>query len=184
MRAMLLLVFAIVLGYLLLRKWRWKNALDPADKSKGFRPSLGFTRLDGMESLSLLLKNGSKTHIWAEEIEIFLTDLVANDQTAEPSYNRIQKIRQMVAPGDMLPISLAEVIYKAAGEPQRKHSSVLSSVVRYRIGEKWLEKNLENYRIQMIGLTASGIHRERKLVQPFQPQEKSNHPQAIAAKVK
>ena len=68
----------------------------------------------------------------------------------------------MVSSGDTLPISLAEVIYKAAGEPQRKYSSLLFSVLRYRVGEEWFEKELEACRIQMLGLTVSDVRRERK----------------------
>src|SRR5271170_2644867 len=107
MRATFLLVLAIALGYLARRMWRRRNRRDPADRSAGFRPRIGFTRLDGMESLSLLLANGSKKYIWAEEIEIFLSGLTAEEQTAEPSCHEIQKIRQMVPSGDMVPISLS-----------------------------------------------------------------------------
>jgi len=183
-RAIVLLVFLVVLGYAALRVWlRSSDARDSKNRSDGFRPRIGFTRLDGMESLSLLIENETRTHIWAEEIEITLSDLVAVSQTAEPSFHEIQKIRQVVQPGDMLPISLAGAIYKAAGEPQRKHSSVLSSVIRYRIGEKWFERNLDSYKIQMIGLTASGVQRQRKAVQcSKQSSGKSQPMQAKAAK--
>jgi hypothetical protein len=184
MRATFLLVFAIALGYTALRIWRGRKVPDPMDKSGGFRPRIGFTRLDGMASLSLLLANRSKTHVWAEEIEIFLSSLSADQQTAKPSSHEIQKIRQMVSPRDTVPISLSEVIYKAAGDPQRKYSCVLSSVLRYRIGEERLEKKMENYRIRMIGLTASGVHRERKPVQPFQTQEKPQDVPAVATRLK
>jgi hypothetical protein len=183
-RATFLLVFATALGYSLLRYWRRRNAPDPTDRSAGFRPCIGFTRLDGMASLSLLLANGSKKNVWAEEIEIFLSGLSAEEQTAQPSFHEIQRIRQMVPPGDTSPISLSEVIYKAAGDPQRKYSCVLSSVVRYRIGEEWFEKKMENYRLQMLGLTASGIHRERKPVPPFQPLDRSRNLPAVAARLK
>jgi len=85
----------------------------------------------------------------------------------------------------MLPISLAGVIYKAAGEPQREHSSVLSSVIHYRIGEKWFESNLDNYKIQMIGLTASGLQRQRKAVQSSKQLSGESQPiQAMAAKAR
>jgi hypothetical protein len=182
--ATLFIVFAIVLGYTVLRFWRRRNASVLADRSAGFRPTIGFTRLDGMASLSLLLANGSKRNIWAEEIEIFLSALTAEEQTALPSFHEIQKIRQMVTPGDTSPISLSEVIYKAAGDPQRKYSCVLSSVLRYRIGEERFEKKMENYRLQMLGLTASGIQRERKPVPPFLPQGKSQDVPAVAAELK
>ena|SRR5579863_2464608 len=184
MRATFLLVFAIALGYTVLRIWRRRNGPDPMDRSAGFRPRLGFTRLDGMASLSLLLANESKKDVWAEEIEISLSGLSAEEQTAESTCHEIQTIRQMVRSGDMLPISLCEAIYKAAGDPQRKYSCVLSSVLRYRIGEEWLEKNMENYRIRMIGLTASGIARARESVRPFQTRHRSQDVPATAIKIK
>ena len=126
-----------------------------------------------MASVSLMLANESEEPVWVEEIEIHLTNLVANAQAVEPSLQEIKKIRQMVPPDDMLPVSLAQTIYKAAGNPQRKYSCVLSSVLRYRIGEKWAEKTMTNYKIKMAGLTADSIGRERKHVPPFPPLNKS-----------
>jgi hypothetical protein len=184
MRATFLLVFVIALGYTVLRIWRGRNVPDPMDKSGGFRPRIGFTRLDGMASLSLLLANGSKKNVWAEEIEIFLSGLSAEEQTAQPSFHEIQKIRQMVIPGDTSPISLSEVIYKAAGDPQRKYSCVLSSVLRYRIGEDRFEKKMETYRLRMLGLTASGIDREREPAHPYQAEDKPRDVPALAIKLK
>jgi hypothetical protein len=182
--ATFILAIAIAAVYAALHIWRnWKRP-DPLDRSEGFRPRLGFTRLDGMASLSLLLANGSRNYVWVEEIEIFLSALSADQQTARPSCHEIQKIRQMIPPGDTLPTSVSEVIYKAAGDPQRQYSCVLSSVLRYRIDAEQFEKKLENYRVHMIGLTASGIHRERKPVPPFQPQENSQDVPAMAEKLK
>ena len=184
MLILLSLALAFALGYIALLLWRRRNRADPTAKSKGFRPRIGFTRLDGMASISLLLANKSKNYVWAEEIEIFLSGLIAEEQTAEPSCHEIQKIRQMIAPGDLLPISLAGAIYKAAGDPQRKYSCVLSSVLRYRIDKEWGENTMENYKVRMIGLTASGIHRERKPIPPFPTREKTRDYSAIEAKLK
>ncbi len=184
MRASFVLLLAIALAYGALRVWRKKKGGEAANKNSGFRPGIGFTRLDGMASLSLLLANDSKRHVWAEEIEIFLSDLSAEQQTAEPSFRGFQKIRQTVRSGDMLPISLCEAIYKAAGDPQRKYTCVMSSVLRYRIGEEWFEKKMENYRIRMVGLTISGIHRERKPVPPIESQEQPRDLPALAMKLK
>jgi hypothetical protein len=133
-----------------------------------------------MESLSLLLENRFHKYVWAEEIEISLADLVANNQTTEPTLRGTKKILQMVSPGDTLPISLAEAIYKAAGEPQRKHSSVLSSVLRYRVGDEWFEKQLDVYRIQMMGLTASDVRRDRKSVHKIPSTEKPKEAAVVA----
>jgi hypothetical protein len=76
------------------------------------------------------------------------------------------------------------VIYKAAGNPQRRYSCVLSSVLRYRIGEEQFEKKMETYRLRMLGLTASGISREREPVHPIQAQDKSLDVPALATKLK
>lgn len=171
--AILLIIFVIALAYTAVRMRRRKKDAEHSDIHFGFRPRIGFSRLDSMESLSLLLENGFHKYIWAEEIQISLTDLVANNQTAEPTLHGTKKILQMVAPRDTLPISLAETIYKAAGEPQRKHSSLLSSVLRYRVGEQWFEKQLDIYRIEMMGLTASDARRERKATEKVPAQQKS-----------
>jgi hypothetical protein len=184
MGATFAVIFAIAFGYAALRFWRGRHSSDPTDQSNGFRARIGFTRLDGMESLSLLLANGTRKYVWAEEIEIFLSSLTAEEQTAEPSFHEIQKIRQMIAAGDTLPISLSQVIYKAAGDPQRKYSCVLSSILRYRVDEETSEIKMENYRLQMLGLTASGISRERKPVQSFLPREKSSDAPAVVTKQK
>lgn len=182
-RAIILIVFCIALGYALPGYWWRRNTRDAADKKSGFRPRIGFTRLDGMVSLSVLLENESTRSVWAEEIEILLSDLSAEEQASVPSHHEIQKTRQMVRSGDMLPISLCEAIYKASGNPQRSYSCVLSSVLRYRIGEEHFVRTLQNYRIRMKGLTVTSVHRECKPVPPFQAQESSQEVPA-AAKLK
>ena len=179
-----LIVCAVALGYAVLYFWRRRNLPEQTEKGAGFRPRIGFSRLDGMVSLSLLLENRSSEYVWAEEIEIFLSGLTAQTRQRNPSFREVQKVRQMVRSGDTLPISLSQVIYKAAGDPQRKYSCVMSSILRYRIGEQRLEKHMETYRLQMLGLTASGIQRERKPVPPFQPLEKSQDLPAAATELK
>jgi hypothetical protein len=180
--SILSIVIVFASGYTALRIWRQKKASTQNDKHPGFRPRIGFSRLDGMESLSLLLVNGFHQHVWAEEVEIFLSELVANNQTAKPNLKGTQKIRQMVGRGDTLPISLAEVIYKAAGEPQRNYTCLLSSVLRYRVGEEWYEKQLETCRVQMLGLTVSDVRRERNAVQIPPTPEKSKEVATIESK--
>ena len=175
-------VFSVVLGYIVWRLRRQENSFGLRERNSGFRPQIGFTRLDGMVSLSLLLENESSEYVWAEEIEIFLSGLKAEQQATEPACQGIQNIRQMVRSGDTLPISLCEAIYKAAGNPQRKYSCLMSSVLRYRIGEEWFEKKMENYKIRMIGLTVADVHRERKTVPSIQPLDKSRDVSALAIK--
>lgn len=155
--------------------WRRKNNEDAPANRKRFRPALGFTRLDGGESLSLLLTNDSSERVWVEEIELSLSGLKADQQTSEATCHGIQKILQAVRSGDMLPVSLAQAIYNAAGSPQRRYSCLLSSVVRYRIGEESFEKTMDSYRIQMNGLKASRVYREGKsspaVPLPVKPEE-------------
>jgi len=177
------LVVAIGLGYSILLLWRRKSARSSTNPGGGFRPKIGFTRLDGMASLALLLSNHSKAFVWVEEVEIFLADLRTDEDQAasEPSCTATLKIRQMLRPQDAVPISLAASLYKAAGEPQRRYSCVLSSIVRYRIGEEWSEKNLDVYRVQMMGLIAARLRRERGFVPQQKTRDKSPDPRGSGA---
>jgi hypothetical protein len=166
-RAAILLLLSGAVVYFVLRIWHGKTGARKRRKEVDFRPSIGFARQDGFKSVALLLMNKSHIHVWTEEIEIALTELSANQQTSEATCREIHKIRQTVSPNDMLPISLVETIYMAAGKPQRKYSCVMSSVVRYRAGEKWFEEPMIAYRLRMIGLTVAGIRRERKATFDF-----------------
>ncbi len=166
LRSIAPLAMTVVPAYAAIYLWRRRFARRSPSTRDGFRPKVGFTHLDGMASLALLLSNNSDKFVWVEELEIFLSDLKAHEQVAEPSCNETLKIRQMAPPHDMVPISLVASIYKAAGEPQRRYSCVLFSIVRYRIGEEWFERELEAHRIQMIGLVASTVRRERGFVPP------------------
>jgi len=173
-RAFLLLLLTGALAYSGLRIWR--NNVGPRRRRTGvdFRPSVGFSWQDGFNSVALLLANKSSTDVWAEEVEIALTGLSANQQTSEASCHEVRKILQSVSPHDLLPISLMETIYTAAGKPQRDYSCVLSSVVRYRVGEEWFEEPMHSYKLKMIGLTVSGIRRERKFAYDFKSHDKPN----------
>jgi hypothetical protein len=167
--------------YVALRIWRSRESSGARDKDVDFHPAIGFTRLDQWKSVALLLENRSDERVWTEEIEIALTDLVANQQASEASCHGIQKVHQNVPKRDMLPISLVETIYQAAGRPQRKYSCVMSSIVRYRAGEKWYEEPMKTYRLRMIGLTVAGIRRENKTVHQFKSRDNSQGLQATDA---
>jgi hypothetical protein len=161
-----------------------KNKRDRATEESGvdFRPSIGFTRLDGWASLAILLANESESSVFVEEIEIVLAELIAEDQTSDATCQNIQKIRQTVPPKDMLPFSLVQGIYEAAGRPQRKYSCVMSSSIRYRVGEEWFERAMEPYRLKMAGLTVAHNHREPWTKSKFKRQEKAVHPRMAGAK--
>ena len=171
-RALVLLLPTGALVYVALRIRRGKAGPRKRRDGIDFRPSIGFARQDGFKSVAVLLTNKSRAHVWTEEIEISLTELSANEQTTEASCHEIHKIRQTVSPRDLLPVSLVEAIYTASGKPQRKYSCILSSVVRYRVGEKWFEEPMPAYRLSMIGLTVAGIRRERKSAYDFKTQGK------------
>lgn len=171
-RALILLLPAGAFVYVALRIRRSMSGRGKQRSDVDFRPSIGFARQDGFKSVALLLTNKSRTHVWTEEIEIALTELSANQQTSEATCHEIHKILQTVSPQDLLPISLVETIYTAAGRPQRKYSCVMSSMVRYRVGEKWFEEPMPAFRLRMIGLTVAGIRRERKAAYVFKTQDK------------
>jgi hypothetical protein len=171
---LLLLLGALVYVFARSRRGRAKSA--QRRNGVDFRPNIGFARQDGFKSVAILLDNKSRTPVWTEEIEIALTELTANQQTADATCHETHKIRQTVGPGDLLPISLVETIYVAAGKPQRKYSCVMSSLVRCRVGERCFQKTMPAYRLKMIGLTVAGIRRERHSTYVFasqdQPQDK------------
>jgi hypothetical protein len=176
-----LIVISFALAYAAMRLRRSVKGPETVDSVSGFRPRIGFSASDGMQSISLLLENESPASIWVEEIEIVLRNLVASHQATEPPCHESLRIRQLVGPGDALPISLAGAIYKAAGKPQREYSCGLSSVLRFRVGENSFEQALEDSRIHMIGLTASGIRRELKRTPALQPAQQPEEPHGIAA---
>ncbi len=169
MYAFALLASAGAVAYFAMRFRRGKSDPRVRVKEFDFRPSIGFARQDGWKSVALLLKNEADVPVWAEEIEIGLTGLVATRQASEPSCHEVLKIRQNVRPHDLLPLSLVETIYQAAGRPQRRYSCVLSSIVRYRVGEKWFEEPMQSYQLKMKGLTVANIRHERKITYSFQP---------------
>jgi hypothetical protein len=173
-----------VLVYFAVRIWTHKSDGSANDTGVDFRPSIGFTHMDGWASLALLMVNKSERNVWAEEIEIVLTDLIADDQTSEATFRETQKIRQAVQPRDMLPVSLMETIYRAAGKPQTSYSCVMSAVVRYRVGEKWFERPLQPYKLKLAGLTVVSNHRERWTKSKFKPQEKQQDPHSVSTKSK
>ena len=161
-RTLLLLIAAGILLFSILNLWRSRFGAGNRGNGVNFYPNIGFTKLDGFRSVALLLENKSDEPVWTEEVEIALSELRANQQSSEPTCREVHKVRQTVTPTDLLPISLVETIYSAAGRPQRKYSCLLSSVVRFRVGEKWFEEQLPAYRLKMVGLTVESVRPERK----------------------
>lgn len=169
-RALVLLLLIAGLVYFIARIRRGSPRRKKRRDGVEFRPSIGFAWQDGFQSVALLLANKSEIPVWAEEIEIGLTGTVADQQTSEATCHEVHKILQYVGADDVLPISLVETIYTAAGKPQRKYSCVMSSVVRYRIGEELVVESLPAYGLRMVGLTVAGVRRERKSAYEFKTQ--------------
>src|SRR5579872_4808024 len=80
-----LLLLAAGLAYLAVRLRRRGNTRGGISREVEFTPAIGFTRLDGGRSVAVLLENRSRERVWVEEVEIALTDLVADDQVSEAS---------------------------------------------------------------------------------------------------
>jgi hypothetical protein len=175
------LLLAGALCYFAFRIWRGK-VNRASDTGIDFHPTIGFARQDAFKSIAVLLFNKSDDIVWTEEIEIVLTELEANQQATTASCHEVLKIRQAVPAHDMLPISLVETIYNAAGRPQLRYSCVMSSVVRYRAGEEWFEEPMKIYRLKMAGLTVSGARQDSKAGHTFKPQEKPLDLQAVDTK--
>ena len=174
------LLLAGALFYFAFRIWRGK-ANRTSSLGTDFHPSIGFARQDAFKSIAILLFNKSDDAVWTEEIEIVLTELVANQQAATPSCHEVLKIRQAVPAHDMLPVSLVETIYNAAGRPQLRYTCVMSSMVRYRVDEEWFEEPMKIYRLKMAGLTVSGVRQDRKAGHKFIPQQKPQDPQSTSS---
>lgn len=129
--------------YLALRVRRRKNGLPLGDSGTNCRPSISLTHMDGWASLAILLLNNSDGKVWAEEVEIILPDLIANEQVSEASCRGILKIRQAIPALGVVAVSHIETISKAAGEPQRRHSCLLSSIVRFSVVEGSFEETMQ-----------------------------------------
>ncbi len=131
-----------------------------------------------------MLDTRSDSKVWTEAIEIVLTHLVANDQTTEASCHEIQKIHQTVGRHDLVPVSLVGTIYKAAGNPQRKYSCLMSSILRYKVDEKMYERPLAPHTLKMAGLTVVSERREGWAKSEFKPAQKAHHPPIAGTKSK
>lgn len=177
-----ILVVAVALIFFVLRVRRQRNNQHLKDAGGAFRADIGFSDVDGMASLALLLSNNGETDVWVEEVEIFLTDLDAGYQAARQSCHEIQPIRERLEAGDKSSFSLSAAVYKASGECQRWYSFVLSSVVRYRIGQQWVEKNLNAYQVEMIGFITTSLRRERKRRRTLQSENKPRDDLVVGAK--
>jgi hypothetical protein len=141
----------------LFRRWRAKPA--PGGFQIDFSAGLRVFPDDGWVYLELLLVNRSNVSVWVEEAAIVLSELEANWQTSVSTGQGRHEILQNIRPNDTLSVSLVGAIYEAAGKPQGTYSCTVFTDVRYRVGDEWLNKTLEGYRVEMAALTVFRLRR-------------------------
>lgn len=144
----------------LFRPWRKTNP-QPEGFQIDFSARLRLFREDDWAYLELLLVNHSNVTVWVEEATIVLSELEANWQTSIATGQTKHKILQNIGPNDTLGVSFVGSIYEAAGKPQGKYSCVVFTDVRYRVGDEWLNKTLDVYRVEMAALTVFRLRRSR-----------------------
>ena len=144
----------------LFRRWR-KPSGDPEDGQIEFWARLKDFREDGWVSPELLLENHSEVTVWVEEASITLSELEANWQTTSSTGQAIHPIRQNIAPGDTLSLSIARAIYDAAGRPQGPYSCLVLTNVRYSVFDEWRNVQLETCCIEMAALAVVNFRRAR-----------------------
>jgi hypothetical protein len=156
----------------LFRWWR-KTRTESEYIENDFAPKLRINRYDDRVILELLLVNGSSVTAWVEEAKVVLTDLEVIWQTSIPTGQARREIRQNVRANETLALDLARAIYYAAGRPQGTYSCLVCIDVRYRIGDKWFNKTLETYKMEMFGLNARGLRRSRWYEKRVRPSRRS-----------
>jgi hypothetical protein len=115
-------------------------------------PKIEITENDRWFSLNLLLVNRSNIRIWAEEATVALADLDATSQTSIATGQAIHIIRQPIGPQETLALSLAQSVYEAAGNPQGTYNCIISTTIRLRSGDRWLERVDQQRRLEMRAL--------------------------------
>jgi hypothetical protein len=150
-----LLFAGAALAYWAIRRWL------PKVSEFDFEPELSITRKNGWAFLDLVLVNNSRVPIFAESATFAVADLDADFQGAPASAEQNLQIREEIAAGEVLRISLVETVYLAAGKPQGEYSFLISGSIRYRAENNWYEIALQTYRVRMIALTAVRLLRMR-----------------------
>jgi hypothetical protein len=130
-------------------------------------PTLEITENNGWVSLNLLLVNRSNVRIWAEEATIALANLEATLQASIARGQATRIIRQPIGPQEALALSLAEAVYTAAGNPQETYSCIISTTIRLRSGDRWLERMDQQRRLEMRALVPVLLRPLKKHEQPI-----------------
>lgn len=142
-------------------RWGHKSNTPPQAIQNDFAPRLAISHSDGWDSLDLQLVNRSNVTLWVEEATVLLTNLEADLQGSLATGNEKHKIRQPVGAHFTLSMSLAGIVYEAAGRPQGPYACLILPNVRYRTGDMWVEKALGTYRLRMVALSVMGLRRMR-----------------------
>jgi len=143
--------------YYLRHKWRIasdahiKVYLSPVDRISAFH---------GWSILELAVLNRSNVTLWIDRANLILTDIDAQFQTVVPVGHETALIRYALPPGESIPISLNQCLYKAAGNPQGWYSFNLSGAVTYQIEEDWARVTIRPRRIEMTALSIIRLGRQ------------------------
>lgn len=130
-------------------------------------PNLKISKNDGWFSLNLLLVNRSEIRIWAEEATITLTNLDATLQASIATCQATHIIRQPIGPRETLTLSLAEAVYEAAGNPQGTYGCIVSTTIRLRSGDRWLERVDQQRKLEMRALVPVSLRPLKRSEQPI-----------------
>ena len=142
-------------------RWRRKARTESEHGENDFALELRINRHYESVSLDLQIANKTDVTAWVEEARVVLADLAVILQTTIPTGQARREIRQNVRANETLALDLARAIYYAAGKPLGTFSCLISVNVGYRIGDEWLDKTLDTYKMEMFGLKPRGLRRSR-----------------------
>jgi hypothetical protein len=169
---------------LALRFWRRHNAPN-SSREVCVKAELASTRTRGWTFFNLVLANHSRMRVAIVDVTLVMTDLVAKFQSGPPANQTTLKIRRMVKPGEVLPLSLIETFYAAAGKPQGGYSFVVAATIRYRAHGDLFEQALPLYRAKMFALSPNALQRIRwRNKPPFPPEPLRQLPELEPADLK
>jgi hypothetical protein len=159
--------------WLALKFWKRRNApvCSPADPEVNVKAELSATRARGWIFFNLVLENRSRMAISVVDATFSIAGLAAKFQACPPNRETTAKIRCVVKPGEIFPVSLIELFYNAAGKPQGPYSFAVATTIRYRAHGDLFTQVLPLYRVKMIALSPNVLARVRWYDKPANPPE-------------
>ena len=149
------------IGRVLMRSLSISSAgANPAPDRLNSKPRLHLTLESSAGALNLAVANRSRVEIWAEEATVDLVDVETNGEVYSPAQS-VLKIREPIAPSEILRISLINTVYNTAGRPQAMYSCTIAAVLRFRTDAfvEDLEQPFPFYRAKMVALIPTSLRR-------------------------